>query len=606
MGNNYLQIRIVFQRKFNDVVKELYDDIFIFQNTKLSGIKSPKSEEFLNKIKTHISDGLNDIKTEMERLLNDLEWKEYNVAFFGETNSGKSTVIEALISGSGKSIGDGRKDYTQKISAVGYDSVNLLDMPGIEGNESKYKKEIERAVIKSHVIFYIIGTNKEPEEITINKIKNYLRATAKVYSILNIRGKSSVFKYKKELIGDNENKIIDRTNSKFVSLFDNHYSGNIALNGHISFLCGYDSTNTASIINKFVSLINNISNFIYKKIFRGNNDVKLGQKFAFSKEKEDLINIFGNIETAYDYSNIIKLKEVLNSLSENSASEILIANSYKLITILESLKQKLLNENNDFNQFIQGIQIESLKTLKNGEYLFDKYEEIYISSSNSQFTKLETQLLKKAYEGIDNEWEKETIEQEMQIIGDKFKKDVESIFYNIKYQFEIEFKKLTQELNNRLLLNLSNTFDYKSSLKNLLKDLPTGFIQDLIFLGGYEISLFGIIAAFEVHWILGVIAIIAAIILNVINFFKSEEKKKQKKKDKAREKIKENIIERKEEIIVKINKSFKENKNKFIIFLNESIDDLGNDSDVLDTKISEFIKLISNYSGKINNIKLKI
>lgn len=602
MKNFITHKRIDFQSKFNDIVNELYNDIYKFQNSKLAEIKSPKTEEFLNKIKSHISDGLYEIKSQMEHLLNDLEWKEYNIAFFGETNSGKSTVIEALVSGNGKSIGDGRKDYTQKVSAVGYDSVNLMDMPGIEGNESKYQNEIEKAVNKSHVIFYIIGTNKEPEEITINKIKNYLRATAKVYSILNIRGKASVFKYKKELIGDNENKIIDRTNSKFSLLFNNHYSGNIALNGHISFLCGYNSNNKNSLINRFVSLINNIGNFIYKKIFRRNTDVKLGRKFSFSKEKEDLINIFGNIETAYEYSNIIKLKELLNTLSVNSASEILTANSYKLTTILESLKQKLINENNDFNQVIQSIKIESQKTLTNVEYLFDKYEEEYISSSNLQFTKLETQLLKKAYEGIDNEWEKETIEQELQIIGDNFKKDVENIFNNIKYQFEKEFKKLTQELNNRLLLNLSNSFDYNSSIKDLLKDLPTGFMQDLIFIGEYGLSLGGIIMAFEVHWIVGVIAVIFAIILNVINFFKSEEKKIQKKKDKAREKIKENISEKKEEVMRKINKSFKENKNKFITFLNKSINDLGNDSDVLDKKISEFLKLISNYSDKINNI----
>ncbi|MCX7877406.1 MAG: 50S ribosome-binding GTPase, partial [Ignavibacteria bacterium] len=297
--NNHSQTMSNFQTKFNYTVNEIYKDIQKFQNTKLSGLKSPKTEEFLDKIKIHISSGLYEIKSEMERLLNDLEWEEFNIAFFGETNSGKSTVIEALVSGNGKSIGDGRKDYTKKVSAIGYGSVNLLDMPGIEGNESKYQKEIEKAINKSHVIFYVIGTNKEPEEVTINKIKNYLRATVKIYSILNIRGKASVFKYKKELIGDNENNIINRIDSKFKSLFKNHYCGNIAINGHISFLCSFNSNSIISIVSKFIALINNIGNFIFKKILRFNRDFKLGRKFAYTKEKEDLIKIFGNIEKAY-------------------------------------------------------------------------------------------------------------------------------------------------------------------------------------------------------------------------------------------------------------------------------------------------------------------
>jgi len=603
MDNNYLQKRESFHIKFNDVINELYEEIYKFQNSKLSRIKSPKTEEFLSKINNHISDGLSDIKSEMERLLNDLEWKDYNIAFFGETNSGKSTIIEALVSGNGKSIGDGRKDYTQKVSAVGYDSMNLLDMPGIEGNESKYQKEIEKAVNKSHVIFYIIGTNKEPEEVTINKIKNYLRATAKVYSILNIRGKASVFKYKKELIGDNENKIIDRINNKFISLFNNHYYGNIALNGHIAFLCGYNSTNKTSIINKFVSLINSIGNFIYKKIFRSNKDVKLGRQFTYSKEKEDLINIFGNIDTAYKYSNMHKLKILLNTLSENSASEILIANSYKLTTILDSLKQKLINDNDDFKQIIQSIKTESQKTLKNGEYLFDKFEEEYISSSNMQFTKLETQLLKKAYEGIDNDWEKETIEQELQIISDNFKKDVENIFNNIKYQFEIELKKLLQELYYRLKLNLSNSFDFNSSLKDILNDLPIGFVEDLLSWGEFTIGIGTVVGLFlSGNWILGIFAFIGYVIINAITFFKSEEKKKQKKKDKIRENIKKHIIKKKEEIAKKISISFKENKNKFKGVLNNFINNLEDDSNVIDNKISNFIKSISNYNDKINNI----
>lgn len=602
MNANQFNQRESFQTKFNDLVNQIYNEISEFQKSKLSGIKGKNIEEYFIKVKSHISKGLKEIKSEMERLMNDIEWNEYNIAFFGETNSGKSTIIEALTSGNGKSIGDGRKDYTQNVSALDYDGVTLLDMPGIEGNESKYKKEIEKAVNKSHVIFYIIGTNKEPEEKTINKISNYLRATAKVYSILNIRGKSSVFKYKKELIGKNENVIIERTNHKFITLFNNHYVGNIAINGYISFLSGFNITESNKFINEIVSVLNNIGNFIFKKIFRKKNDIKLGRQFTYAKEKEDLLNIFGNVETAYNYSNIQKLKEVLKTLSDNSPAEIYSANSYKVTTILNSLKQNLINENNNLKQVIKDIKSGSLNTKKNGEYLFDVYKEEFISSSNLHLTKLETHLLKKAYEGIDNEWDKEVIEQKMEIIANKFKSDMERNYKNLKTQFQKEFLKLEIELKNRLLLNFSNSLDYDQNFKNILKDLPSGFIQDLIHWGGFSISITGILLAFETHWILGILAFIAALILNTLSLFRSEEKKKQNKKDKARENIKEGVNKKKIEVRQKIITSFSQYENRFIDILNKSINDLEDDFDIFDNKFKDFTKSISKYNDIIKNI----
>lgn len=602
MNVNHFNQRESFQTKFNDLINQIYNEISEFQNLKLSGIKGKNIEEYLIKIKSHISEGLKEINYEMERLMNDLEWDEYNIAFFGETNSGKSTIIEALTSGNGKSIGDGRKDYTQKVSALGYDSVTLLDMPGIEGNESKYKKEIEKAVNKSHVIFYIIGTNKEPEEKTINKISNYLRATAKVYSILNVRGKSSVFKYKKELIGKNEKVIIERTNQKFNALFSNHYGGNIAINGYISFLSGFNINESSKFINKIVSVINNIFNFIFKKIFRKKNDIKFGRQFAYTKEKEDLLKTFGNVETAYNYSNIQKLKDVLKTLSDNSSTEIYSANSYKVNSILKSLKLNLLNETNNLRQVIKNFKSESLNTKKNGEYLFDVYKEEFISSSSIQFTKLETHLLKKAYEGIDNEWDEKVIEKEMEKIGDRFKSEVEKNYNSLKTQFEHEFANLKKELKNRLLLSLSNSLDYDQNFKNIFKDLPSGFIDDLKFGIGYVLSIIGILAAFDATLILGIIATVLAIIINLINFFQSEEKKKQKKKDKAREKIKQYLNEKKNEIRKKIITSFSQNENSFIDTLNKSIKDLEDDFDIFNNKIIDFTKSISKYNDKIKNI----
>lgn len=82
-------------------IKEKYADVGNMLENALAGVRSAQlvgEEEnsesdriisVLEKINT-------DFKSEIERLEGSSEWDKYCVAFFGETNSGKSTIIESL------------------------------------------------------------------------------------------------------------------------------------------------------------------------------------------------------------------------------------------------------------------------------------------------------------------------------------------------------------------------------------------------------------------------------------------------------------------------------------------------------------------------------
>ena len=50
----------------------------------------------LNYVRETLSQLNNDFKNEITRLENSSEWDKFCIAFFGETNAGKSTIIEAL------------------------------------------------------------------------------------------------------------------------------------------------------------------------------------------------------------------------------------------------------------------------------------------------------------------------------------------------------------------------------------------------------------------------------------------------------------------------------------------------------------------------------
>ena len=122
-------------------------------------------------------------KQRIEDVRNGAVWDNLVIALFGETNAGKSTIIETfrillaeqertdkLRSSKegidGLIIGNGESDCTQiykeyKMAISGV-PVTLIDVPGIEGNEVKYEDEIKSALNRAHYVFYVQGQNKKP------------------------------------------------------------------------------------------------------------------------------------------------------------------------------------------------------------------------------------------------------------------------------------------------------------------------------------------------------------------------------------------------------------------------------------------------------------
>lgn len=99
----------------------------------------------------------------------------------------------------GAIVGTGKADFTTSnviynFKYAGHE-FQLVDVPGIEGNEEKYAEMVREALAKAHVVFYVNGTNKKPEAETAEKIGRYLRHDAVVHPICNIRGKGDTYEF---------------------------------------------------------------------------------------------------------------------------------------------------------------------------------------------------------------------------------------------------------------------------------------------------------------------------------------------------------------------------------------------------------------------------
>ena len=90
----------------------------------------------------------------------------------------------------GKIIGTGQADYTKGSTAytlfVDDNAFALIDIPGIEGDERKYKEIIKASLAKAHVIFYVNGSGKMIEKDSLEKIKAYMHDGTSVYAIFNV------------------------------------------------------------------------------------------------------------------------------------------------------------------------------------------------------------------------------------------------------------------------------------------------------------------------------------------------------------------------------------------------------------------------------------
>ena len=460
-------------------------------------------------------------------LIKNMEWETINVAFFGETNAGKSTLIEAIKGGDGRTIGDGRKDFTRSVNTYEFgENVRLLDMPGIEGNEEKVKKEIWKAVEKAHLIFYVYPDNKEPEEGTLKKIKKYLRKNSEIYTVLNLRGIFPPDALQKRFQGIS--RVEERTNKHLKENLGDIYKGSFKVHALFSF-------------------------FSRAKHIPPNLKDKYNTTMKF----------YGNKERLKKVSNIYEIISFIGSFTRNQQEyqlKILWGNFRKILTTQEEILARILKFKKNFDKLIKEIK-EEIDELYEKLSRERKILEINMGRIIQEETdKFKARLISILHDAIDTSHSEQEVESSIKREEENFKnrlqerleREIKDFKDTILNDFEMFQKKLQLMKTFKVKFDLSSVFEkLKYSLKDLFKE-----ISDIV------LSIGSIIV------VLNPILRIALVFVNVLRklwdwLVGNPEKKKAEAKREANQRIEDTVYKIRAEIDKRLKETYKEVERQF-------------------------------------------
>lgn len=400
-----------------------------------------------------------------------------NISFFGETNAGKSLILETLRilfdgdiidKGNINLIGEGFRDTTQ--SAIRYrfhfnnNDIIVRDTPGIEGNEKKYIDVINECLSQSHVIFYVLRGSKIPDRNTLERIKKYIKSDTEVYLIHNIsflgRTKVNEDKLKRYLefeqrmnseLQNQKKNLHVRINQLFTRIFKNQYKGLIHIFGFMAF-AGAEYN-----YNKKTGNVGSISPSIKKKVSK--------LLYEVDNQYNSLIN----------HSNIYKISTTLGQISSLSQEKILysvelklrnaIANLYidvkEIATLgdgykqsMQDLSDKLFKLKRLFSDIPNEIRSSIKKAVRNVCIRYQEVLEKRIKSSDGYFDKTDF------YNFIDSI--KENLENDLSI-------EINKVINNLTKKLKESILSLKEELSddikfNHKYRNIDIDFDFKEIL----------------------------------------------------------------------------------------------------------------------------------------------
>lgn len=476
------------------------------------------ARQLLSEIKAEKQKESEDFKSRLKTLLQEKKDAEAeNTRLIKETESLKEFA-------DGQIIGDGRSDFTRDNTSFDFNYNNhefaLIDVPGIEGDESVVRTAIEEAVKKAHAIFYVTRTARPPQthegekgdkKGTLEKMKEHLGAQTEVWTIYN-HAVNNPRSLKQPLIGQGEKDGLQALDEKLKQELAEKYCQSLIVSARPAYLglteCVIPGSKEANEQRKFLERF-------------GTRD-KILELSGLPNFVEKLSS-----EIIVDYRNKIKHSNL------NKACQTLDSS----ICDLKALSQK-------FKEDRKKVRDEVLNSQTRIMVLMEQFTGILDSLRGKILQAFQNEIRASLYNEIDkdisNDAFKRNLKNEMELQAQKLEN-------KLRNSIELETNKFGEELLNivkRTSLHLNNIVNERSNsfnLKNFNLDIKIDNGLNLIGLVSSGVSVVtGIVllATNPVGWTVtfvgGVLAVVGALIgvtKSVIGFFSSDYRKSQQRKE---------------------------------------------------------------------------
>lgn len=448
----------------------------------------------------------------------------------------------------GKIIGTGRADYTQGSTeynlTIGEKTFTLIDIPGIEGDESRFEDVIRDSLDKAHTIFYVNGSGKKLEQATLEKVKKYMHDGTSVYAIFNVHCKAKkeripgidkTFNEELSMAYLRQEEIISQTENELNSFLGSNYKGSISLNGLLSF-CGYameESGKTTIVDEKDKNLRYDQKKYI--KEYAG--EIKKLREDSHIGLVQDIIDDkVGNFETYIYFENIKKLKKRLHEMITriDALKKVEIGKIKGFITIYSEFESNCYNAKEDYIQTIShiGYNAASAAFADVKEELFKMIEEDKGKTDSKKIQKYFDDHKDKIIQEIQS-----SLNNRMSQAQNDYEEAIEDARQRLIKDFEREQTKFKISLS-------SESIELDDSFANALKYNLKSFKDDFFRVGSLALSGAGIgslIAPGIGTAIVAVIGAILGVLSSIWNFYASEATRINKAKEKLQRALEDQI-----------------------------------------------------------------
>ncbi|WP_228530061.1 SMC family protein [Diaphorobacter caeni] len=488
----------------------------------------------------------------------------------GEKANVESAFARLVPLQDGSIIGNGRSDFTLQSHSyrfmAGGQQFQLVDVPGIEGDEKQVMGAIDSSVKKAHAVFYVTrnatppGSGSDGQEGTIDKIKRQLGKQTEVWAVFNKSATNPQVLQGESLINQNDAVgLADMGKSLTASLGAETYKGHVCVSGMPAFLAAA----TCLVPN--------------------NPHLRSREKFLASMRADEILQRSGM--QAF-------LQFLRSDLCQNFQVKIRDANLKKIRSCLQDGISHLNQAKNNFANAAQKLAVQQKFAASQIDGLLSGTSQKLKSECHDELSGKKTAMRTAIYDYIESDQSnddfKEYLTGEIESLKTSVGRDLEARFATVFKSFTDEAESIIQKNQKNVSEILHYTIDDPFSSLNL--SFQTDFKMDsginvvglISALGGAAALVWAtFLASNPVGWttaaVIGAVGLVFSVYKAVRSFFSSDYKKEQQRKsadenlEKVFDKLTEMLDGNLESASVKINEALLATKAQMRIPYEQSI-----------------------------------